>query len=296
MHTQTGRIAFFALIVVVAEIAQTEQLNLPLEMSFIGLQDNGWRLYTIVSSDSMLKQIPTILEPRTQTVNAQTRKVAYIGPDASLIEISIDDRTERTVLSAGNDYAYAQPTYDAQGKTLFVVALKKGASVDTDILMRKDGEWSVLIKQRSAQFEPYFHPPNTLYYSNVHCTEDCGHIIQEIWRKDLVSGVSEQVTLVNAIARQPVVSSDGKWLYFSSNKAGNFHIWRLSLESSEYERLTDGNVTDESPALDASDRLFFVRHSRDEPTEILMWEKDGALTVLPLPKEIEGIRDLEISR
>jgi Tol biopolymer transport system component len=148
-----------------------------------------------------------------------------------------------------------------------------------------------VVTQRSAQFEPYFHAPRTLYYSNVHCTIGCGKIIQEIWRKDLISGEAEQITLLNAIARQPVIS--GQWLYFSSNKAGNFHIWRMSLETGRYERLTEGRVTDINPALDRQSNLYFIRHT---PTGTALMQRRTDGTLQTLPKTLENFRDLEISQ
>ena len=120
-----------------------------------------------------------------------------------------------------------------------------------------------MVTQRSAQFEPYFHAPDTLYYANVLCTEGCGRVIQEIWRKNLVSGQAEQLTLMNAIAQQPVVSPDGKWLVFSSDKAGNFHLWRMELATRRVEQLTAGRVTDISPAVDGNGEVYFIRRSRD---------------------------------
>jgi Tol biopolymer transport system component len=175
------------------------------------------------------------------------------------------------------------------------VLLKDGASVETDIAAvdpATDSE-NVVVAQRSAQFEPHFYPPAMLYYSNVLCTEECGRIIQEIWRKNLVSGEAEQVTLVNAIARQPVVSPDGRWLYYSSNKSGNFHVWRLDLQTGTYERLTDGVVTDISPALDGQGQLYFIRKS-PTGTQLMHLGSSREPEPIPLPPSMTDIRDLEI--
>ncbi len=287
-------ISFLTFIVGFAGVAQTEPL--PQGISFVGLEETGWALYTNIVTGSRLAKVKTFSEPRTPTVNPVTKKAIYIGSDAGVYEISPNEGvTTIAILKAEKGRAYTQPAFDTQGNRMFVVSLKEGASVDTEILVWQNGKWKVLIEQRSAQFELYFHPPGTLYYSNVHCTEGCGKIIQEIWRKDLVSDIAEQVTLVNAIARQPVVSRDDEWLYFSSNRAGNYHIWRMSLKSREYQQLTEGVVTDESPALDKEGDLYFIRHAPDGSTKILSRSKRGALTELSLPVELEDIRDLEIN-
>ncbi|MGZ8944051.1 MAG: TolB family protein [Methylococcaceae bacterium] len=264
----------------------------PAGLTFVGLNHDQWAIYAMQSGQ--LSKLSSASEPRNPSFHAKSQRYAYIGSDASLHEVSLKNSADSAVKPAQTGHAYTQPAYDDEGKRLFVVSLKEGASVDTDILMREDGHWKIAVNQRSAQFEPYFQAPSTLYYANVHCTEDCGRIIQEIWRKDLISGIADQVTLTNAIARQPVVSRDGKELYFSSNKAGYYHIWRLSLATNTYQQLTAGAVTDESPALDVDGKLYFIRHSGNKPVAIIQWQESGTPIEIPLPDGVTDIRDLEI--
>jgi hypothetical protein len=261
----------------------------PQGLSFVGLSADRWQLYIVQPSALEPQIVETFLEPRTPTYAVQTGKIAYLGADGTLREKLLESGEERILLKPDAQRTFTQPAYDAAGKRLVIVALKEGASVDTDILTLDDEK--PVVTQRSAQFEPYFHAPRTLYYSNVHCTIGCGKIIQEIWRKDLISGEAEQITLLNAIARQPVIS--GQWLYFSSNKAGNFHIWRMSLETGRYERLTEGRVTDINPALDRQSNLYFIRHT---PTGTALMQRRTDGTLQTLPKTLENFRDLEISQ
>jgi Tol biopolymer transport system component len=151
-----------------------------------------------------------------------------------------------------------------------------------------------VVTQPLAQFEPRFQASNALYYASVSCNHGCGRIIQEIGRMDLSSGEADQLTLVNAIARQPVPASADPWLYFASNQAGNFHLWRLNLASDHYEPLTSGRVTDSNPAFDREQRLYFLRHT---PTgvQLLRRENEGALHAMTLPEPFEDLRVLEIN-
>lgn len=261
-------------------------------LSFVGLSNGQWSIYSMEANQ--FKKLPATSEPRTPTFDNSLQRYAYIGSDAALHEVTRQTKADVIVKPSGKGQAYTQPAYDDTGKRLFLVSLKEGASVDTDILVRENGHWKIAINQRSAQFEPYFQAPNMLYYGNVHCTEDCGRIIQEIWRKDLVSGIAEQVTLTNAIARQPVLSRDGKVLYFSSNKSGYYHIWQLTLATQSYRQLTSGAVTDESPAVAADGTLYFIRHADQQSAEILQWQEGAEPVRLPLPEDIVELRDLEI--
>jgi hypothetical protein len=119
-----------------------------------------------------LKTVDTILEPRTPTYHLSTGKIAYISADGSLREMMLDNAADRVLLSPDKQQSFTQPAYDAEGKRLFIVVLKEGASVDTDIAMVDGTQLKPLVIHRSAQFEPYFHPPHTLYYSHVVCTID----------------------------------------------------------------------------------------------------------------------------
>jgi hypothetical protein len=69
----------------------------------------------------------------------------------------------------------------------------------------------------------------------------------------------------------------------------------MSLKSREYQQLTKGTVTDESPALDSEGDLYFIRHASDGSTNILKRSTKDVLTTMRLPEEFEGIRDLEIN-
>lgn len=290
-----GRMIAIGLTVLSITLAQGAE-TWPIGMSFVGLKDGQWQLYLVAPNAEHPQPAPTALEPRTPTYHPQTGKVAYIGADGHLREITLETKTEQVLLEASPKQAYTQPAYDAEGKRLFVVALQESASVDTDIVMLDESRQKTkpVVTQPLAQFEPHFQAPDTLYYSSVPCSLGCGKIIQEIWRIHLVSGEAEQVTLLNAIARQPVVSSDRRSLYFASNKAGNYHLWRLALDTGQYQPLTRGAVTDSHPALDRDGQVYFIRHS-PVGAQLMRREADGALRVLSLPAAFDDLRDLEIT-
>lgn len=267
----------------------------PAGLSFVALAGERWQLYLVAPGTTELQAVHTASEPRTPTYNAKTGKVAYMGADGNLHETSLADGTDRVLLKASAQETFTQPAYDDRGERLFVVVLKEGNSADTDIMALAGNTRKSVVQQRFAQFEPYFHEPYTLYYSNVLCVVGCGKIIQEIWRINLITEDAEQLTRINAIARQPVVSKDGQRLYFSSNQAGNFHIWQLELATNRYQRLTDGWVSDLSPALDSEETLYFIRQS-PEGTRLMRLNRNGALRAMTLPEGIEEVRDLEIDR
>lgn len=265
-------------------------------MSFVALSGGEWQLYVVPKGARSPQRVPTRSEPRTPTFHAATGVVAFIAADGTLHEQRLDGTAERLLLKPDAKRAYTQPVYDAAGKRLYVVELKEGASVDTDIVMLDDtrGRHAPVVTQPLAQFDPFAPTERDIYYSNVICTLGCGKIIQEIWHLDVVTGVARQLTLVNDIARQPALDRSGQWLYFSSNRAGHYHIWRVNMATREYQPLTNGQVTDTNPNVDAAGNLYFIRHSRQGAS--LMRMAPGAQAS---PLELAGIqdfRDLAVGR
>lgn len=260
----------------------------------VGLNNTNWQLYTAKEGDKF-KSVETHFEPRTPALHSATNKVTYIASDGSLRQQNIgsEAQTSEVLLIVNAQKAYTQPAYDPSGKKLYVVALKEGASVDTDILQVDLSTKKIkpVVIQRSAQFEPMLPDDNTLIYSNVICTVGCGKIIQEIWMMNLVSGEARQLTLLNSISRQAFLSPKRDWLYFSSNKQGNFHIWRFHMETNKYEQLTQGQVTDINPVVDQAGNLYFIRRS---PQGVVLKQLDtqGELKTLSVPEGVTDLRDL----
>ncbi|MEW5250939.1 TolB family protein [Microbulbifer sp. 2201CG32-9] len=270
----------------------------PRGLVFVGLTDDGWQTYAVTKAGHAPANMHLDTEARTPIYTSAPESLIYIDDAGRVNQLSLQPRKGRVLLAPSSDASYAQPEFDPQNNALYLVQLKAGKSVDTDILRLDLATETAkpVVLQRSAQFEPK-SARDWLYYSNVHCVVGCGKIIQEIWRYHTVSGIAEQVTLLNTISRQPVVDQQNDWLYFSSNAAGNYHIYRQSLtgqDSRRVEQLTQGAVTDMSPAIHQN-RLYFIRHNATGSQLMCRDNDSGELLALALPGGVGDIRDLEIN-
>ncbi len=257
------------------------------------IQDE-WKI--AVYDDDKFQVIETELEPRTFDYDFVNKRVAYIASDKTLRLKSETKNKETILLAAGSD-AYTQPMFTPSGKNIIIVKLIDGNSVNTDIISvnAQTKEISSVVTQRSTQLEPYILDDANLYYSNVSCVEGCGKIIQEVWYKHILSGDAYQLTLTNRISHQPSVDKEQKNIYFSSNKSGFYHIWKMSLDTNEYTQLTKGEVTDGYPMPTKDGEIMFIR--KDGIKSMLMRiDKDGKLTELKLPQEYKKIRNLKVER
>ena len=82
------------------------------------------------------------------------------------------------------------------------------------------------------------------FYYNLVWTPD-GRIVHtlddDLWIMNADGSGQRQLTLGQGRNVQPTVTSDGRYIVFSSSRAGNYNIWRLELMSGELKQLTNGS-------------------------------------------------------
>lgn len=260
---------------------------------FSALIQDEWKV--VVFEDNHYREIDTALEPRTFDYDFINKRIAYIASDKTL-RIKNDGKEETVLLRAGID-AYTQPMFNPSGDRIILIKLIEGNSANTDIvsLDPKTKIMKTIVSQRSTQLEPYLLNDANLYYSNVTCVEGCGKIIQEVWYKHILSGDAYQLTLTNTISHQPSVDYDQKAIYFSSNKEGHYHIWKMSLDKHKYTQMTFGKVTDGYPMPTKSGEVLFIRRDGSE-SKFMKITKTGKIITMELPQRYTKIRNLKVER
>jgi Tol biopolymer transport system component len=276
-------------------VAQTVGAALPHGSVLVGLRGDQWRVHVVDEPGGALRAVATEGEPRTPDFCAPEAAIVYVAETGAVREVSVASGRDRVLLPQRRDEAYTQPAYTRDCRGVLVVALKDGNSQETDVVRidRNGGAREDIVRQRSAQFDPFAAADGRVYYGNVHCTVGCGKIIEEIWYFDPVAEVAEQITLLNAISQQPALAPNDAYLYFSSDRAGSFHIWRQRLPSGEAERLTDGATSDASPALDGAGALYFLRRS-PSGTALMRRTAEGETARVDLGAVFEDLRDFKI--
>ncbi|WP_152208397.1 TolB family protein [Marinobacter changyiensis] len=264
----------------------------PEDLAFMGYEGDRWRLY-IAESEENLRAIDVAVEPRSFAYNPDTATFLYIGINDG-IYLSKDGR-DREISKPEGHASFTQPAISPDGETAYLVEMKDGNSKDTDIIQLELERqvFAPVSTQRSAQFEP-FATQTTLFFSNVTCVESCGRIIQEVWSRDLASGTSRQVTLLNNISKQAVYSDVANRIYFSSNSDGNYAIWAHDLSENQTVRLTNGPGIDLYPAVSGEGTVFFVRREAGHSRLMCKNGANGAIE-MPIPETITDLRELKVS-
>jgi TolB protein len=88
-----------------------------------------------------------------------------------------------------------------------------------------------------------------------------------------------QVTRGNQSAENPMVSADGKFVYYDSDLSGTSQIYRVPAGGGEQERLTTGNHQDFAPAPSPDGRMIAFHSIRTGSRDVFLLSlDDGSLT------------------
>ena len=92
----------------------------------------------------------------------------------------------------------------------------------------------------------------------------------------LPSGEHRKVTNNRRKDSSPVVSSNGRFIAFTSERVGWWKIWKLDLSDGSFTQLTDSTSAEYAPSWSPSgDQLAFVS-SRDGDADIFVMDSDGS--------------------
>ncbi len=267
----------------------------------------AWHPYIVKTGADGWIKIEDVRDPASVTWRHEKDAFLIKGNDGSISSYQLD-RQEFTQLPAFDDSTVTQLRAYRQG--VVMVRLMDGKSRDTSILSAESSADKAainkpheILRQASAQFHPYIHN-DQLYYAHVSCRAECKPLIQEVWRKQLQSGRTQQLTLLNATSYLYSVSADDRYGFISSNQHGYYHLARLDLASGEINWLTGGRVTDNFPSVAVDGDLYFIRRT---PAGSRLMKLPGAANsrgILPealveniqLPAEVQKIRYLELNQ
>jgi serine/threonine protein kinase/Tol biopolymer transport system component len=84
------------------------------------------------------------------------------------------------------------------------------------------------------------------------------------------------LTQGNSSDRQPVVSADGEWVVFSSNRSGNLDLWEVATKTGVVKSLTDDAAEDWDPGFSPDGKHILWSSNRSGAFEVWMADADGS--------------------
>ncbi len=263
-------------------------------MGFLGYDGQHW-LVGIAQVDGTVKEITLAQEPHTFDYNFKTGQILYIGSDGKLRLYSNGAEKELALPYKAN--AYTQPKFSCNKDLAYTVELIDGNSKSTRIVAidLQNNALANAVQQTSSQFEPSEINDHTLLFTNLSCNQGCGKLIQEIWQKNQASGISEQLTLLNAFSNNPSIHFNDHWVFFSSNKNDNYHIWGKNLNTDERSvELTFKDTTDAFPGAIGNGGFLYISQNKGQ-YHIMQGDIKGKSSAVKLSKQYKIMRQLKVN-
>jgi len=295
-----------SLVLCVLNTAEASSTVLKQGIMIVAYNGIAWYPYILDTSDKKDQwiKVKEIEDPSGVTWQPKTADFFIKGNDRKLYSFNVEKqilsplKAFSTQVEKSNSYTQLR----AYEHGLVMIRLIDGKSRDTEIIgIDQQSNVSTLLKQASAQFHPYRYK-NFLYYAHVSCRMECSPLIQEIWRKDLISGKTEQLSLLNAVSYLHSIDNAGEQGFLSSNKSGFYHIARLDFKTHKVKWLTQGQVTDSFPSITDNGDLYFIRHSIKGSVLMMLKSQfinsnkkitEASFSQISLPENVQKVRYLE---
>jgi len=255
------------------------------EMVFVADADGNWDIF-VASADrrNPVQLTHTPYDENEPRWSPDRKKIIYSASDGRMYVIDVKTRETQELASEDEAKKKTSPCFSPDGKKIVYVRFKGKAADDTELAIfdLETSVWRTLIDQPGPQFDPDWSPNGKYIVSTtVHCTAECGRIIQELWLTSSEGGYARQLLMTNSHCMKPRWSPDGRTIAFCSDKDGNFDIWVLSLEGWKLEQLTTDPHLDTSPTGSPDGRRIAFVSARTGRMKI--WIKDletGKLSML----------------
>ncbi|MBG7602155.1 MAG: hypothetical protein IZT60_06380 [Gammaproteobacteria bacterium] len=283
-------------------VASLAYASLPAGLMIVAFDGASWHPYIVNTGNDGWIKIEDVRDPAALTWQREKDALLIKQNDGGISSYQLETR-EMKQLPSFDESTVTQLRAYRQG--VVMVRLMDGKSRDTSILSVKNNgnKPNEILRQVSAQFHPYIHN-DQLYYAHVSCRAECRPLIQEVWSKNLLSGRTQQLTLLNATSYLYSVTADDRYGFISSNQRGYYHLARLDLASGETTWLTGGAVTDSFPSVATDGALYFIR--RTPAGSRLMKLPAAAMSSgvvseefvenIQLPADVQKIRYLELNQ
>jgi Tol biopolymer transport system component len=173
-------------------------------------------IWTQDAKSHFLTQVIRGVDP---SISPDGTKIVYIGGDGNLWSVNVDG-TQATQFSS-----------DAEDILKRFQDNLAGWELKAYLQRKHDG---TLLKY----YHPYSFPSwssdgNRIVYGSMAAADVTGRPDENIWMRDLSANKSIQLTTNGSVDRGPVMSPDGKWVYFMSNRGGRWCIWRIAAPAAD---------------------------------------------------------------
>ncbi len=154
-----------------------------------------------------------------QTSNNSPRKIWKIKLSDGLVTKVTETQENLSYISVTKDQRHILISENSLSSNLYVAPTNDPASVKT---------------LTTAYLGVFWTPDGDIVYSSSNGNED-------IWRISPDGSNQRQLTTSTSMDFKPIVSSDGKYIVYLSDRAGKLNLWRMNSDGTSQLQLTNGN-------------------------------------------------------
>jgi TolB protein len=234
------------------------------DIAFLANINGNWDLFvTDDNGKNRIQLTDTAYDEKDPSWSKDRKNIVYAASDGQLNIINLQTKKIDLIAETRLKTSKISPSFSPDGRMIAFAQFRPPEQGDDTDLMSYDLETrkiSRIIDQYAIQMWPVWSPGgNRMVYANMHCSGECGRVIQELWIIDPREKWSRQLLLTHSFCQHPVWSKDGRKIAFSSDKSGNYDIWVVDLASWHLKQITADEGLDVKPAWSADGKkLAFV--------------------------------------
>jgi Tol biopolymer transport system component len=202
--------------------------------------------------------------PTLQNISVNVVKVMSVGGGNA---VSVSDSTHINV----------SPVWTPDGKSILYVSNRDGTR---DVFQQGMNGGSPIGQPRrlTTGLNPYVI---SLSQDGTRLAHDVVRLSSNIWSTTFTANGTADLSAATQLTRENQrveivnVSSDGKWLAYDSDRAGNFDIWKIPAEGGEPIRLTTNAGNDFNPNWSPDDKQLVFHSTRTGVRHIYVTSSDG---------------------
>ncbi|HWN93650.1 MAG TPA: hypothetical protein VNT99_01345 [Methylomirabilota bacterium] len=172
-------------------------------------QKQRFTIWTIGGPNQFPTQIAVGNQP---AISPDGKRIAYIGADGNLWVVNTDG-SAATQLSSGADQIL-----DRYKKSLNAEELARYESFVRELGFPEKMPFS---------YPSWSKDGKLILYTAMEGSDPNGRPNEDIWVMSYDHSNIKQLTTNGSIDRYPLLSPDGRWCYFMSNRGGRWAIWRI---------------------------------------------------------------------
>jgi Tol biopolymer transport system component len=217
------------------------------EVYFTSDRSGNWQIYAVPAAGGTPRRVRTNRHREWQVdPSPDGRAIAFLsnaqGPEY-LYVMDLESGAERILARHGRRTGLGNPHWSADGRRIvFSTNWRKGHGIH--LVNAGSGEERALDETLAGACEPRFHPGGRrVVYVSRGGHRDTSRLVEH----DIATGAKKVLVDWPALNYNPVYSPDGSEIAFTSNKTGEYAVYRQRLADGRSWRVTSGTGPARSP-------------------------------------------------